>query len=513
MALGFIPGFTGIFSLIALVPILLFEDKAFKENYKSRYVFVAAWLSFIIWNTISAWWIWNATPGGAIGTIIANSGLYAVMFWLFHISSKRFGRNWGYFSLFAFWIGFEQFYFNAEMNWPWLNLGHSFMNDTKLIQWYEYTGILGGTLWILACNLLILLFIKNYYLLRKLNTKFLASIIAIIILPILISFILFYSYTEKGKEYEVVVIQPNIDPYNEKFDSMTSDDQLSIMLNIADSLGTANTKLFLAPETSIGNNMWIGALNFHPSIIRMRELIKKFPSASYITGLDLHQMYHHSSEITPTARRIDDEHWYDSYNSAAQIDTSLNISVYHKSKLVVGVEMMPYPQYMKILDRLSIDLGGITGSRGTQKNRSVFVSPAGLKLAPVICYESVFGEFVSGYIKNGAEVICVLTNDGWWGNTFGYKQHMRFSCLRAIETRRSVVRSANTGISGFINQRGEIVKQLVWWQRGGLREKIKANSEITLYCRFGDFIGIPFKYAAFVFIAFLFFKYFKKKKA
>src|SRR5574343_444659 len=73
-----------------------------------------------------------------------------------------------------------------------------------------------------------------------------------------------------------------------------------------------------------------------------------------------------------------------------------------------------------------------------------------LKLAPAVCYESVYGDFMAKYIRSGAEVICIITNDGWWGNTPGHRQHLAYAKLRAIETRKQIIRSANTGISCFV---------------------------------------------------------------
>jgi len=136
-------------------------------------------------------------------------------------------------------------------------------------------------------------------------------------------------------------------------------------------------------------------------------------------------------------------------------------------------------------------LGGTFRSHGTQDYRDAFPSSDGqFYVGPVICYESIFGEFVTEYVSEaGANLIFVITNDGWWGDTPGYIQHNSFSALRAIENRRSIARSANTGISSFFNQKGEILESLGWWERGAIRETINANSEITFYTRHGDYFG------------------------
>ena len=151
---------------------------------------------------------------------------------------------------------------------------------------------------------------------------------------------------------------------------------------------------------------------------------------------------------------------------------------------------MPYARYLKFLESLTLKLGGTMRGWGTQEERGVFFSAGdSTGVAPVICYESVFGEFVTGYIHQGANLIFVITNDGWWGDTPGYHQHNAYSCIRAVETRRSVARSANTGISCFINQRGEILQELGWWQRGAIKGTLYANDRLTFYVKNGDYIG------------------------
>jgi apolipoprotein N-acyltransferase len=135
-------------------------------------------------------------------------------------------------------------------------------------------------------------------------------------------------------------------------------------------------------------------------------------------------------------------------------------------------------------------LGGTFRGWGTQDYRSVFFSAKdSTGVSPIICYESVFGEFVTGYVKNGANLLFVVTNDGWWGDTPGYHQHNAFSSLRAVETRRSIARSANTGISCLINQRGEVLEKLDWWKRGIIKGTINANDTFTFYVLHGDYIG------------------------
>jgi apolipoprotein N-acyltransferase len=155
------------------------------------------------------------------------------------------------------------------------------------------------------------------------------------------------------------------------------------------------------------------------------------------------------------------------------------------------VEKMPWPAVFKYIEKFAIDLGGISGSLGMQDEREAFFT-ANKKYAsaPIVCYESVYGEYVGEYVKKGANFLAIITNDGWWGDTPGYKQHLKYGALRAIETRRSIVRSANTGITAIINQRGEIVQKTNWWMEDAIKSTINVNDKITIYTRFGDYLGV-----------------------
>ena len=161
----------------------------------------------------------------------------------------------------------------------------------------------------------------------------------------------------------------------------------------------------------------------------------------------------------------------------------------------------------------AVELGGISGSLGMQDEREVFWSPNdSVQVAPTICYESIYGEFMTGFIRNGADFILVITNDGWWRDTPGYSQHLSFSSLRAIENRRSLARSANTGISCFINQKGEILQPTDWWVKDAIKGEIKTNNKLTFYAKRGDFIGRLAEFFSIIIILYFFVNFLIKRK-
>ncbi|MBN2347666.1 MAG: apolipoprotein N-acyltransferase [Bacteroidales bacterium] len=484
----------GLIMLIAFVPLLFVEDYLdnHKKTYRSFTAFLYAFVAFLIWNAGTTWWIFNASAVGMVVAFLYSTIAMSIVFWLFHISKRNLGPGFGYFALIIFWISFEHLYFKAEISWPWLTLGHGFAYNVRFIQWYDTTGVLGGSLWILLSNILIFLFIKKLVVAGNQNSLKGVGLLAvlIVIIPIIISLTKFYTYEEKSKPVDVVIIQPNIDPYK-KFVDIPSVEQTRNQLNAALPLADEHVDYFVAPETSINNNIWLDQLDYVPDIRLIKSFLKKYPKAKYVVGITSYKRYEPGEKLSVTARPLTGtEYYYDSYNSAIQIDSTGKIPVYHKSQLVVGVEKMPYTKYLKFLKNLTLRLGGTFRSHGTQEFRENFISPQdSISIAPVICWESVFGEFVSDYIKKGANFIFVITNDGWWGNTPGHRQHNSLSCIRAIETRRSVARSANTGISCFINQRGEVGKKLTWWKYGAIRDTINANDKITFYVKHGNYIA------------------------
>jgi apolipoprotein N-acyltransferase len=181
--------------------------------------------------------------------------------------------------------------------------------------------------------------------------------------------------------------------------------------------------------------------------------------------------------------------YVDAFNAATLIENSGKIQFYHKSKLVPGVEQLPFKESLAFMKPLFAKFGGTTGGYGRQEEASVFYSQSGIGAAPIICYESIWGAYVGDFVKQGAQFIAVITNDGWWGNTSGKDQHLAYAKLSAIESRRWVVRSANTGISGFINQKGDIVRKTKWWTADAINQEINLNEELTFYVKAGDYIA------------------------
>ena len=443
---------------------------------------------------MTTWWIYNSTEFGALFAILVNSSFYSFMMVIYRISLNLVPKITSQILLLSMWISFEKFHLNWDFSWPWLNLGNVFSESIYFIQWYEYTGVFGGTLWILVVNLFVFNFfeknIKNITT-KKIILKTLA-LAFLIISPIIFSVLMYISNNKKDDEIEIAIFQPNIDPYNEKFKRSNSELFDLIKNQSIDYIGQ-NTKYLIAPEGYLDGGLGLNLKNFTNSELKFKvdEFLKKYKSLNLILGAQSYNIYPNSKNSpTRTANKIKDGRWIDIYNSAFQFSSNYQPQFYHKSKLVVGVEFMPYKKLLEpIIGEFLLDFGGTIATRGIQDSRTNFLSKEKLIVAPIICYESIYGSFITEYVRYGAQLLVVISNDAWWGNTEGHRQLLSYSRLRAIENRRSIARSANTGISAIIGKNGEIIKKIDYDKKGILIGNIELENELTFYTKYGDYIA------------------------
>ncbi len=474
------------------VPLLFIIDHldANRQKFHKYSIFQFSYVAFFTWNLLTTWWIWNSTEFGAIMAVLLNSLFMALVFMIFHMSKRAFFKKSGAIYLLIFyWISFEFLHLDWDLSWPWLNLGNAFAMYTPWVQWYEYTGVFGGSLWVLLMNILIYEFIKDFrnknY--RKWN---LARVAFVLIFPLLVSQIIYHTYEEKGDTAEIIVTQPNVDPWSEQY-VLPPSRMIAKNLNLADSLITPETDFIVCPESAIQEDIWHRSVEKSVSARQIRKYIRANPNVSIIIGASTFRLFKESEPLTSTARKFSDvEKYYEAFNTALYFSNNQDVGIYHKSKLVPGPEKMPFQKILKPIQHLAFNLGGTVGSLGYSEEREVFTSANGEFKAPaIICYESIYGDFVNGFVRNGANILTIITNDGWWGNTAGHRQHFTFAKLRALETRRALARSANTGISAFINQKGDVIEDTEYWVPGVIKGELKANNELTFYVVFGDFIG------------------------
>ena len=415
----------------------------------------------------------------------------SLVFLLYHVVAKRVNFKAAASFFISIWIAFEYLHLNWEFSWPWLNLGNGFSEFPHWIQWYEFTGTFGGTLWVLLINIALLkmLILYQQHKVRGILYRGILKNALFILLPVGISYLLLWNYEESQDKIEVLVLQPNVNPYTEKYN--TNDARIGqLLIELAEDSLTPDTKIVIAPETVFADGTPYTNFNNSHAGFFSREFVNRHPETAFLSGISFYDRFNDPDKVSSQSNRLGPADWFNDYNSAFFVTARDTVAFYHKSKLVVGVENFPYQEYLKpVLGNVMIDLGGTVAMKTTQQERGVFDLPKTGEVAPIICYESVYGDYVTGYVKNGADFLAIITNDAWWGNTQGHKQHLSYARLRAIENRRSIARSANTGISAFINEKGEITETLAYEEQGSLKGQVSLNDKITFYTRHGDYIA------------------------
>lgn len=482
--------------LFGFVPLFFIED--YFHNNKGQInkyaIFKYLYIAFFTWNILTTWWILNSTIFGAIMAILLNSFFMAIVFFIFHLSKRTYSNpNHSIFLIVFYWIAFEYLHLDWDLSWPWLNLGNGFAMYTRWIQWYEYTGIFGGTLWILISNILFFKVLKSFLIEKRINKTVvfkLAFSILVVIVPMAFSLWIYNHQIEQGEKCEVIVSQPNIDPYSEQY-TISIREAIEKNLVAVEPYISDSTVFIICPESALQENIWHNSVEDSRSVVLTRRFLEKYSHLNIIIGASTFRLFDDDEPLTRTARKFTDvDKYYEAYNTALFINQDSPVKLYHKSKLVPGPEKMPFQRLLSPLQNIAFDLGGTVGSLGLSPEREIFTSlDDRFKVPGIICYESVYGAFVSGFVLNGANLLFIITNDGWWGNTAGHRQHFSFAKLRAVETRRNIARSANTGISAIINSRGETLQSSDYWVSDVLKAELITNDKITFYVKYGDYIG------------------------
>lgn len=476
------PLFVGL--LVGFVPMMMLERDialTYKKAAPGRlfgYLFFGFWL----WNILSTFWVANTAFFAGMIANIVNSILMTLPWLFFHILTAKHKWNGKYIILAAGWILFEYIHSNWDISWPWLTLGNGMTTCYPLIQWYEFTGYFGGSVWIWAINICLGLAMIN----MAQNKKLLYTGLLIFAIPSLLSLVLYWTYKEKGELIKVAAVQPNFEPHYQKFSVPEPQQALKIYEMTLSHVDSA-TKLIVMPETVLDPINMDDIYGDNPGLALIRKSLEKAPNAVIVAGVGGYHVF--DSDPGRETVRNNGGTYYELYNAAilmkAGVDT---VQEYHKSKFVPGAELFPFKKVLPFLRPLVKKLGGTYEGFAPQAKPSNFTFDGRKQVAPIICYESIYGGWVAEYVDQGAGLLAIITNDGWWDNTPGHLQHLAFARLRAIENRKDVVRSANTGTSCFINQRGDIRMETGYEEDAVISDNLHYYEGTTFYSRNGDYI-------------------------
>lgn len=478
--------------LLAFIPLLKAEDLLARSHtaQPGYLLFFCSLVTFLTWNILSTWWIAYVSLSGMLIIALINAFLMACIWWGMHTIHRRSGAETAYFTLVVFWLSFETMHFSWTIQWPWLTLGNAFAHMPWFIQWYELTGVLGGSLWILVVNILLYSISKNRSFIRPhCNLQPAVWLLLIMALPAGWSVYRYQTYAEKGPVVEVAVLQPNVDPYIDKFSGLSTEAQTQRLASLARSIISPFTAYVVAPETALAPMWENDSLRQNKTLKPLDSVLVTYPHTAMVAGA-ITQRYLKPDEAPDyTARAGDTGGFFHVYNSALFLNQSPEVQLGHKSILVSGVEKMPFQEYFSFLGNYVVEAGGISGSLAAATEPTVFKGTKGEGIGSVICFESAFAPYVAHTVKNGASLLFIITNDGWWKESMGIIQHFGYARLRAIETRRSIARSANTGISGFIGQRGDIIQMTSVNTTAAISAPLHQNNHLTFFVRHGNLLG------------------------
>ena len=522
MSLAWYVRWAAFLIMLAFVPLFWLSDISLKEGKRNAFGrgILLFYPAFFVFNLITTYWIAYCTVPGAAAAVIANALLQTLTFSTWHACRKQVeNRFLQLLLLISFWISFEYLHLNWDLTWPWLNLGNVFASTPWLVQWYCITGALGGTVWILIVNFLIYqdVFRKE----KKDRTKkvirgvFAASFI----LPLLASLFFYWDgelkMTTQPRPVEAVIVQQNTDPWEEEY-RLTNTQEIQRVLDVAKPYLNEKTNLVITPESAIAHTIEMEILRKHnfmegdsrfEGFALFDSVTAVYPNFNFVLGLSTVSISDHKT--SPVAQECNPGQFMEFYNTAGFYNKNGLVSHYHKSRLVPGVEKMPFPKIFGFLEKAIIKLGGSNSSLGNDTVQRTFafdVNGQEIRIGTAICYESVYGELVAKFVRNGANILAVITNDSWWDDSPGHRQHFEMSRLRAIETRRYVLRAANGGFSGVIDPLGKVLEKTNYNERTAIKTTVYAKSGETFYVKHGDYIariGIFISLAGLLFVCIL----------
>lgn len=385
---------------------------------------------------------------------------------IMYISRFFFGNAWDIFGYAALWVIGEWVLSLGSLAFPW---GGTAVSLTGFLPYLQTVSLFGKYFitFITAAGC----FAIAYAIFRKVRI-FAVGGAGIILLNSLVGAMIWYTPVEKGDSFSVAAIQGNI-LSNEKWDSANNGTIFERYISMTENAAENGADLIILPESAI------------PQV--------------FVPNGTIHKALSEISE-THNVTIISGVHYYDtetgeSYNAVIAVlpDGSGTLSErYDKRHLVPFGEFIPLVNVIGELFPFVAEFNEGTSDL-TAGNEAVVIETEYGKIAPLVCFDSIFLQFASESVDDGAELLAVVTNDSWFNDSTGIYTHLRHSQLRAIENRRVVMRAANTGISAFIDEHGRILTQTAPLVRDTAYAEVYAIDSLTLYTQVGDvFLYISF---------------------
>lgn len=479
---------------VGFVPLLLVLDRLNSYWQSMRY----AYLTFLVFNAVTLYWVGGFTHGKDMYLMLSGGALVVAhpLFFLiptfgYCFVKRHLGTTTALFSLPFIWVSFEWLHSLGQIGFPWLTLGNTQTYAIERIQFISFTGVYGISFWIVALNAIIY---SAYLEFVRLEQKLISrqsliagvALLALLIIPE-IHGRLVLSTPDSASSSGVVrvgIIQPNTDPWR-KWET-NPEDQLESYFQITTGLVTEKPQLVIWPETAIPFRILLG--KYSVSYHRLKGRIDSLGFA-LLTGYP-ETVFYQARSAPPGSRLIEGtKTYYDDFNAIMLLQPRVDsVQKYSKMKLVPFAERVPYAEKLSFLvDAVKWNVG-ISGW-GIGQDTTVFslkTENREVKFSAMVCYESIYPDLVAAFVRKGAQLLVIITNDSWWGNTSGANQHLRYATLRAIENHRAIARCANGGISCFIDPYGRISEARDLYTQSTLIGNVKLSEGQTFYSKHGD---------------------------
>jgi len=466
---------------VALVPLFLaLEGRSLRESFNLG--FLAGLVSFM---GILYWIFPTVVSSGeskllGLVSLLFLASYVAIYYGLFCLIFRYLSLKITHFTLSllfapALWVSLELLRAYFLSGFPWALLGYSQWNFTPLIQISEFTGVYGVSFLIVMVNMVLMQagrsfgFYRREGVVSKARVKRTALLLALSVLVFLScltyglitisreSFTKSGNFPEEKSMTRIALLQGNIDQYmkwDKKYERMIKDTYGELVKTAA----KENPQLIIWPETALP-----GYLRRERQLQEWVEKVVGQTNAYHIIG---------SPEYREGAY----------YNAAFLISPQGEIlGGYDKIHLVPFGEIVPFRSILSPLIGVLNELGDFSPGRERKLLRTPFGS-----FAVLICWEGIFPHLVRKFVKDGADYLTNITNDAWFLNTAAPFQHFIMSIFRAVENRVSIIRVANTGVSGFIDKYGRITKKTEIFKKDYLNSSVSRRNQQTFYTNYGD---------------------------
>lgn len=496
--------FVGIASFIAYVPLL--HLLAYSGRRSITKTCTLLYVTFFIYHAGTNWWIssWQEQTDPYLFTsgivlMVLHPFFLMLPFAIVQLITTRVGALWALVSAPFVVTAFEWLHGQSDASYPWLTSGYMLTN-TWWGQLSELVGVYGITFIIIAINAAIVYTLAQHPGTRTKKINFVLIGTGIALLAIVGIILQQQARALAGTSPEhppeaplhVLIVQPNENPWD-KWTAASV--QVEKLKNITDSAISATPDqlrptLVVWPETAI------------PYTIRRPLYSSDWTSLSRWTdslGISLLTGYadyveYRSGTAPPSARQYTDTPiHYDIFNAAMLVGERPGgtIEVHRKTRLTPFAERLPFADQLTFaMQWIEWGVGISAWGKGTScvplKIRE------GANVGVNICIESIYPEVSREFVRNGASILAVITNDAWYNGTWGPMQHFRIAQQRAIETRRSIIRCANSGVSGLISPAGESVHPVSGDVPAETTSaavfQVTPQSALTLYSRTGNIL-------------------------